>query len=283
MDKSKLERLILVLAEQQRFRPEIVEKDYYLTVVLNSIAKLSQNLVFKGGTLLNKIHLNYHRLSEDLDFSYFGGEDLNTRPKRSKAIASIKEKMPDFLAHLDLESDQPRGAGFNESLQYVFNAFYPSFITGKDENIKIEISLRQRPMDQPVYNVINHFFQDPFTGEDLISRNKIWSLSFDEAVAEKLKCAISRRDIAIRDFYDLWHIAKTKFDFHGEHFLFLFMKKLETEGYKGNFRNNFGLDDKAIDMLKAQVETDLIPVIRSGELFNLGKVFALFNRILKKI
>lgn len=283
MDKAKLERLILVLAEKHRFRPEIVEKDYYLTILLNNIAKLSPDLVFKGGTLLNKIHLNYHRLSEDLDFSYFGGEDLNSRSKRSKAIASIKEKMPDFLAHLELKSDQPRGAGFNESLQYVFNIGYPSFITGKDENVKIEISLRQRPMDKPVYNVINHFFQDPFTGEDLIPRNKILSLSLDETVAEKLKCAISRRDTAIRDFYDLWHIAKTKFDFHGKHFLFLFKRKLEAEGYKGDFRNNFGLKDEAIGRLKAQVETDLIPVIRSGELFNLGEVFALFNLILKKV
>lgn len=283
MDNAKLERLILVLAGKNQFRPEIVEKDYYLTVVLNNIASLSHDLVFKGGTLLNKIHLNYHRLSEDLDFSYLGREALNSRSKRSKAIAPIKGKMPDFIASLGLMSDQPYGAGFNESLQYVFNISYPSFITGKDEGIKIEISLRQRPMDKPVYNVINHFFQDPFTGEDLIPRNKILSLSLDEAVAEKLKCAISRRDTAIRDFYDLWHIAKTKFDFHGKHFLFLFKKKLETEKYKGDFRNNFGLDDEAIVRLKSQVETDLIPVIRSGERFNLGEVFALFNSILKKV
>lgn len=35
-----------------------------------------------------------------------------------------------------------------------------------------------------------------------------------KAVAEKLKAAISRKDAAIRDYYDLWHIAEFGFDFY---------------------------------------------------------------------
>ncbi len=49
--------------------------------------------MFKGGTLLNKVHFNYHRLSEDLDFAYRGGDDLLTRGKRPKAITPVREKM----------------------------------------------------------------------------------------------------------------------------------------------------------------------------------------------
>ncbi|MCH7590727.1 nucleotidyl transferase AbiEii/AbiGii toxin family protein [PVC group bacterium] len=284
MDRDTLEKIIPFIAGKFNFRFETIEKDYYLTLILNSIeSHLSDRIVFKGGTLLNKIHLNYHRLSEDIDFTYSSTEGLDARSKRSRAISPIREKMPELLKLLELKSKKPEGEGFNNSTQYVFNISYPSFISGKDENIKLEISLRQMPMDKPVYNVINHFYKDPFTGEDLIPRNKILSLSLNEAVAEKLKAAITRRDVAIRDYYDLWSLAEAKFDFKNKHFLSIFMKKLEEEKYKGDYSQNFGLEKKLVELLRKQIDTELTPVIRMGESFDLDKVFERFNAILQKL
>ncbi len=191
--------------------------------------------------------------------------------------------MPGLLKLLELKSEKPEGEGFNNSTQYVFNISYPSFITGKDENIKLEVSLRQTPIDKPVHNVITHFYKDPFTGEDLIPKNKILSLTLNEAVAEKLRAAITRKDVAIRDYYDLWFIAEAKFDFKDKHFLSIFEKKLESEKYKGDYSHNFGLDQKAIELLRKQVGTELIPVIRVGESFDLDKVLDRFNTILEKM
>jgi len=284
MDREKLEKIIPFIAEKYNFRFEIIEKDYYLTLILNSVeSHLSDKIVFKGGTLLNKIHLNYHRLSEDIDFTYFNPEGLQTRSRRSRAITSIREKMPELLKLLELKSEKPEGEGFNNSTQYVFNIFYPSFISGKDENIKLEISLKAPPIEKPVHNVITHFYKDPFTGEDLIPKNKILSLTLNEAVAEKLKAAITRKDVVIRDYYDLWFISEAKFDFKDRHFLSIFKKKLEAEKYRANYLHNFGLDQQSIELLRKQIETELIPVIRVGESFNLDKVFERFNEILKKL
>ena len=283
MDRDKLEKIIPFIAEKYNFRFETIEKDYYLTLILNSVeSHLSDKIVFKGGTLLNKIHLNYHRLSEDIDFTYFNLEGLQTRSRRSRAITPIREKMPELLKLLELKSERPEGEGFNNSTQYVFNISYPSFISGKDENIKLEISLRQTPIDKPVHNVITHFYKDPFTGEDLIPKNKILSLTLNEAVAEKLRAAITRKEVAIRDYYDLWFIAESKFDFKDKHFLSIFKKKLESEKYKGDYLHNFGLDQKAIESLHKQIETELIPVIRVGESFDLDKVLTRFNVVLQK-
>ncbi|MBU4509823.1 nucleotidyl transferase AbiEii/AbiGii toxin family protein [bacterium] len=70
MDKEKLQHIIPFIAEKFKFRLETIEKDYYLTIILNNVeSQLSDKIVFKGGTLFNKIHLNYHRLSEDIDFT----------------------------------------------------------------------------------------------------------------------------------------------------------------------------------------------------------------------
>lgn len=284
MDRIQLEKFIPVLAQRHNFRLEIVEKDYYLTIILNNIeTKLSNKLIFKGGTLLNKVHLNYHRLSEDIDFVYLGEDGLSTRGKRSRAISAIRENMPEFLRSLELRSEKPEGEGYNNSTQYVFNILYPSFITGKDEHIKIEVSLRQVPLDSPVYNVIEHFYKDPFTGEDLIPKKKILSLSLTEAVAEKLKAAITREEPVIRDYYDLWHIAESRFDFCSKRFIYIFKKKVESEGCRGDYRHNFGLNEDDVELLKRQINTDLMPVIRVGEQFDLNKMFERFNKIMEDI
>jgi predicted nucleotidyltransferase component of viral defense system len=282
IDREKLKDIIPAIAGKMRFRPAIVEKDYYLTVILNNIETLlTDKVVFKGGTLLNKAHLNYHRLSEDLDFTY--NAEFTTRSQRSRAITPIREKMPDFLKALQLTSDKPEGEGFNTSTQYLFKVKYPSVLTAKEDTIKIEISLRHAPIDKPVNTVVKHFYQDPFTGEDLFPSGKVWSLSWMEAVAEKLKAAISRKDVAIRDYYDLWYISESGFDFHDKNFIKLFKRKVVDESYVGNYKENFGLSADKLSFLRKQIDNLLKPVIRSGEEFDLDRVLQRFNVILQKV
>ncbi len=159
MDKKIVKDVIYYLSDEQGFVASVIEKDFYLTKILNGVNKhLSTDIVFKGGTLLNKVYLNYHRLSEDLDFAYRGDVDLSTRGKRSKAIMPIREKIPAFLDVLGLTSDNPEGKGFNNSTQYLFNIQYQSVLSDKKENIKLEISLRQPPFLEPEQVTIKHFF-----------------------------------------------------------------------------------------------------------------------------
>ena len=283
IDREKLKDFIPAIAGKMKFRPAIVEKDYYLTVILNNIESLlTDKIVFKGGSLLNKAYLNYHRLSEDLDFTY--NAEFTARSQRSKAITPIREKMPSFLKALDLTSDKPQGEGFNNSTQYVFKVKYSSVLMVKDDMIKIEISLRQPLIDKPVYTEIKHFYQNPFTGEDLFPSGKVLSLSWKEAVAEKLKAAISRKNVAIRDYYDLWYIAEFGFDFYDKNFIKLFKRKVTDEGYVGNYKKDFGLSADKLSFLHKQIDGFLKPVIRSGEEFNLDKVLEKrFNIIMEKL
>lgn len=281
IDRADLQDLVYAVAGRTKFRPAIIERDYHLTRILNCVnERLSDRIVFKGGTLLNKIYLPMSRLSEDLDFSHDGGEGLENRAKRSRAIEPIREGMGRFLDYLELRSGNPKGEGYNNSTQYVFLAEYPSFVTVKPETIKLEISLRQPPLAGTVENAVRHFFQDPFSGEDLMPGKPIRSLSYDEAVAEKLRAAITRREVTVRDYYDLKEIARSGFDFLRQEFVLLFRKKLEAEEYRGDLRRRFGRDAGDIERIRKQVRTDLLPVIRAGEEFDIEAVFDLFDRIL---
>ena len=47
----------------------IVEKDYYVTLFLESLFKRVPNLIFKGGTSLSKCYKIINRFSEDIDLS----------------------------------------------------------------------------------------------------------------------------------------------------------------------------------------------------------------------
>ena len=283
MDKKILKDVIYYLSDEQGFVASVIEKDFHLTRILNRVNKhLSTDIVFKGGTLLNKVYLNYHRLSEDLDFVYRGNSDLSTRGKRSKAILPIRGKIPAFLDMLEFTSDNPKGEGFNNSTQYLFNIQYQSVLSDKKENIKLEISLRQPPFLKPERVNIKHFFQDPFTGEDLIEQGKVLALSLEESVAEKLKTAISRLTPAIRDYYDLSHFIRNGFDFNRSDFLKMVDKKLRLDGYERDYSYNLGLSEQAIKELKRSINTDLILMIRKDEKFDLDEILIFFNKLFKK-
>ena len=47
----------------------IIEKDYYVTLVLKEIATRNPDIVFKGGTSLSKCYKIIDRFSEDIDLN----------------------------------------------------------------------------------------------------------------------------------------------------------------------------------------------------------------------
>jgi predicted nucleotidyltransferase component of viral defense system len=108
IDKSKLERAIRLTATALEINPIFIEKDYYLTLILLQIDKLNLNLILKGGTALNKLYLDYPRLSEDLDFT------LDTKPQtraeekrgistRKDIFKNIENNISAFMAQFSLK------------------------------------------------------------------------------------------------------------------------------------------------------------------------------------
>ena len=82
-DKDRFRDMVYRTATLTGFYAPLMEKDYYLTFILSRINDLSPELVFKGGTCLNKIYYSYYRLSEDLDFSMRMPEYTTTRGNTS--------------------------------------------------------------------------------------------------------------------------------------------------------------------------------------------------------
>lgn len=70
-EHSDFEQAILQAAEyfrERNLRPAIIEKDYYVTEALRTIACLGgEKIIFKGGTSLAKGWNLIERFSEDID------------------------------------------------------------------------------------------------------------------------------------------------------------------------------------------------------------------------
>src|SRR3982750_2371004 len=89
-ERSKFVESIQFTAAETGFSARLIEKDYYCSVVLGALSPLfNAGLIFKGGTALSKVHSQFHRLSEDLDFGISIAAD-SRRPARRNTAAPIK-------------------------------------------------------------------------------------------------------------------------------------------------------------------------------------------------
>lgn len=59
--------ILLAVREETGIHSAIIEKDYYVTLILQKIVEKNPEIIFKGGTSLSKCHKIIKRFSEDID------------------------------------------------------------------------------------------------------------------------------------------------------------------------------------------------------------------------
>ncbi|MFC1485306.1 nucleotidyl transferase AbiEii/AbiGii toxin family protein [bacterium] len=283
-DKKEFLKILQRASAQTGFSLALLEKDYYITILLSGIYELSEKLVFKGGTCLNKIYYSYYRLSEDMDFSMKLPKDKITRGDRRSTIKPVKENIKSFVKKYGLSIENTEKVGHNESTQYMYNIDYESVVIKKKQSIKLEIGLRFNPFLPVLKQKIDHKFLHPFTGEPLFESGEINCLALKELVAEKLRAAAVRLNIAPRDFYDLSYLIKVGFDFKDEEFIRLFKNKLEEDGFDPDlerYKKNLGRNDKEILDMNLRLEGELLDVLTLEErkLFDLENTLHMLNNI----
>lgn len=287
-NKEDFTKIISHVAMQTGFLLPLVEKDYYLTVLLSRVQELSPNLVFKGGTCLNKIYFSYYRLSEDLDFSMRLPEYTVTRGTRRKYIQDIKGNIESFARQFDMRIENVESAGRNESKQYVYYFIYQSSVLPIEAKIKFGISLRFNPICAPEANSVRHTFNHPFTGQPLFDGGKVNCLPLKEVIAEKLRAGTTREVIAPRDFYDIDFVLRNGFKLTDSDVLSLFKKKLEEDQADtelAKYRVNLGRSDAEMRNMRSRIKEELFEVLTPDERkhFDLDVALARINKALRDI
>jgi len=287
-DKERFTNTIYQTVKRTGFPAFLLEKDYYLTLILSRVSELSEKLIFKGGTCLNKIYYVYYRLSEDLDFSMCLPEYTTTRGKRRKCIQPVKDNIVKFAKQLGLRMDGIEKAGHNESKQYVYNFIYQSVLRPREMKIKFEIGLRYNPLRDTEIKNVQHKFLHPFTGEPLFDGGKVNCFSLNEIVSEKLRAAALRQTIAPRDFYDLDFILRNGFNLVNKEVMDLFKKKLEEDNGDtdlARYRVNLGRSEDKIKDMRSRIKEELFAVLTPEEQlrFNLDTALERINNAMGKM
>ena len=103
----------------------------------------------------------------------------------------------------------------------------------------------------------------------------------EEAYAEKIRAALTRREPAIRDSFDLFHaVRKMKLDFEGPAFIMMVRKKLDVPG-----NSPVDISSAFRRQLDRQLERQLRPVLRPVDFdsFDMDEVFELIARITENV
>ena len=274
-------------AKKKEFLLPLLEKDYYLTLILSQAHELSGNLIFKGGTCLNKIYYAYYRLSEDLDFSMKLPRYEATRDERRKCIQPVKDNINKFAEQFGVKIDDSGNPGRSESKQYVYYFVYQSVLRPIESRIKFEIGLKFDPINAVEKRQVQHAFLHPFTGEPLFDGGKVACLSLNELVSEKLRAAAIREKIAPRDFYDLDFILRNKFDLANRDVMDLFKKKLTEDGADtdvSKYRIHLGRSDAEIQEMRSRIKEELFEVLtpKDRENFDLNAALERIDKAMRK-
>ncbi len=211
------------------FDPDLVAKDYYITSILYLIKEV-EGIYFKGGTALQKIFLNYSRLSEDIDFTVTGDVQAITREIISILEASTlfgeitKDKDVEGFTRLEVHY---RGVGNEKGAVFV------------------DLNRRAKLLMNPEKHEIRHFYNG------FIPEFSFSTLAKEEIVAEKVAAAIGRN--MPRDHFDIYRIIKAKLPVNLE----LVRKKCSDANVEFNIIRMF---DKA-QKLKTRWDSDLVPLL----------------------
>lgn len=93
-NKELFRDVILLTSQKLEVSEDIVEKDYYVTLILKKLSQIDYPIVFKGGTSLSKAFNVIDRFSEDIDITF--SEHLG-EARRKKLKYKILKPIADEL------------------------------------------------------------------------------------------------------------------------------------------------------------------------------------------
>jgi hypothetical protein len=122
---------------------------------------------------------------------------------------------------------------------------------------------------------------DPISQQPMVPPLPVRCISKTEAFAEKFRAALTRREAAIRDFYDIDHsVRQLALDPRNENMVQLIRQKLAVPG-----NDAVDVSNERLATLRQQVEPQLKPVLRESDFrdFDLERAFKTVAEVVKNL
>jgi len=254
VDRTEFSIYGKLIQDKRNISLESIEKDYVLSRVLSSYQTLKtqetqlQEIIFKGGTLLAKKYLKYHRISVDLDFTHKDSNKIRVlrgktrETKIKKLIIPLIEAFSKIAKQCGFDFQTNRTNAryvsiLNDRSVYKLYMYYTSLINANEEVIKIEINFIEDQIfklsedkllnlaeflgvEKKRLNVINY---------DLLEVT-IPHYNIQEVMLEKIRAILTRNALKERDVLDLYLLDKI-YPLNKLSTLFIKRKVVSAEGF----------------------------------------------------
>ena len=219
-DRELFLDLLKMTSESLSIPIHIVEKDYYISLVLKSLSKSSQcaKIVFKGGTSLSKAFQLIDRFSEDVDFAVISTGMTGNKVKNLLS-SLIKEVTTDLTEDLNFP-DITKGSKYRkQAFNYASYLNFGTQVNPIPARVIVEISAfanpfphEKRSIEPLVTTFLKQKDMKEFVEQYDLGSFQLNVLSLQQTLCEKL-VALIRFSMAedsldslsskIRHFYDI--------------------------------------------------------------------------------
>lgn len=218
-DTKTFSDAIRAASEHLKINPVFVEKDYWITLVLNRLSKTKyvNETVFKGGTSLSKGFGLINRFSEDVDIAIINAADKSGNVVKN-IIRTVEKEITKELTEVNLEGITSKGSRFRKS---VFE--YPSIDKQyKNNRLIVEINSFANPFPYQqciiksfIYDFLKATNNEKYIEEYELQPFTINVLKKEQTLLEKLislirfsfeEDSVQSISTKIRHFYDLYYL-----------------------------------------------------------------------------
>ena len=256
---------ISTFAKDTGFIGSNLEKVIRLLDVLKLVfseSAFKDKLLLKGGTAINLVHTNLNRLSVDIDLDYFGSLDKDITFKDRDLL---EKELDIYMSDNDYDISPNSRSSFA-----LFSRIYRyRNVFGNIDTIKVDINFMDRAHLYPHNIVTVHYF-----GKDV----RLVTPAIEELFGMKINALIDRSKP--RDLFDSAFLINHMNLFNQD------MLRKAVIFYL-SLNNNFKIDSTSFNKIEIinykSVKTELLPVLKKGEMFDLTKSQNEVIDLLKKI
>ena len=262
-DRNTFMDIIDTVSEELQTARDIIEKDYYVTMIMKEFFHDQDGLVFKGGTSLSKGYHLINRFSEDIDLNYIDHDSL-TRSKRREIKYGLKD-VTDRCGLTISNFENTRSSRDFNRYEIEYDKAYPSSGTLKS-NVIVETAYQERsyPCEKVHINsIIGEYLESRNLGEII---DRYYLHSFEVTIQSYLRTFIDKM-FAVCDYYLSGNISEHSrhlYDLHmilplisfDDSFKDLFMQVREERSQRKICLSALS-DRKLSELLKEVIESDI--------------------------
>jgi hypothetical protein len=212
-DKELFKEVVYATANEISLPIAIIEKDYYVTMILRELYKRAPECVFKGGTSLSKCHHIIDRFSEDIDITF--SNDLGRGARRrfkENVVIKISEELEMPIPDVDVIWSKA------DYQCYIFKYFPIDGYVSESmfPGVKMEVVLMSKAFPTEKILVDSYIYQ--FLMKDNMDIVEEYGLKPFEMNVQSLERTFIDKVFAICDYY-----LEDDIKFHSRHIFDIYM------------------------------------------------------------